>query len=631
MWNSRWTAGLVYTVAALYMLYPSWTSPRHGVVGDWTHPDALGNHWLYRWTAEQLSTGRSILHNDRYYWPVGDAPFLAGNGSDAVPFTLLGGWLAWPFSVTAWCLLTLVLNGLGGFAIARAVGAGGGAALVTGALLVFSPYVVRELSAGRFAQAGLWTASFFLAAWIRLLAAPSWRLGAAAGALFSISAFQYWYYGLWMAMAGASLWIAQPRAAVVVRFAPFALGGTLPPLALFAAHWSEIPGVAESTFPHPISVDYGLFAAFPAWSGTGELASVGLPAVLTLAACVGWRSTPATLARGLFACVLLFYALALGPEILRADGVSTGIAGPYAGVYRWSEALRRFWWPYRHIAPLTLVLLPLAAKGAERWLRWIRLPAGPVLIVALVPIELYARGAVVDVSTSWFTAPTTYQKLAALPAGNLLELPIYQKIARNESALSYQWVHQKTLINGHAMWVDRVRPAGWDAWVSAQPLLDALRKFEAGELRGDWHLAPGQSPWETGAVSYISLNREYFPGDLGELRDHHATFLAAWFGEPILKGEGVRVWDVQSPAPVVAYRWPAWDPPSVYVDASGLSSVPASVDPAGWLNWPRSFPPTPPKSRSFTLDNEIRNSRLPPGLRRRLEREEANHDTSEDL
>lgn len=626
---TRVQAALLYTAVALFMLYPAWTSPSHGVVADWTHPDALGNHWLYQWTAETLASGGSILHNDRYYWPVGDAPFLAGNGSDAVPFTLLGAWLDWPFSVTLWCLLTIVLNGLGGFAIAEAVGVTGGGAIVTGAMLVFCPYVVRELSAGRFAQAGLWTAAFFLAAWIRLLDAPSWKRGALAGVLFSLTAFQYWYYGLWMAVAGALFWAFRPSIAPLLRFVPFALAGTLPPLLLFLTNWTAIPGVDEATFPHPISVEYALFAGFPVWSGTGELASLGLPILLTALAAAGWRSVPKPLARGAVAAALVFYALSLGPELLVQDGKSSEIPGPFQVVYRWSATLQRFWWPYRHLAPLTLVLLPLAARGAERLVRWLNLPMAALLVVGLLPVELYARGAVVEVSTSWFTAPKTYQALAEQPAGNVLELPLYEKIARNESSLSYQRVHQKTLINGHAMWVDRVRPAAWNVWIAEQPLLHALRQFEAGTLTGQWALTPGQTPWETGAVAYISLNREYFPGELGDLLDHHATFLTAWYGKPMLKGGGVRVWDVRGLPPHVSYFWPKWSPPSDYVTASGLASLPDAVNPAGWLNWPRGFPPAPPEARSTTFDEELRNSRLPAALRRRLEREASPDDTGE--
>ena len=55
-------------------------------VGNWVHPDNLSNHWLLVWVAERVMSGESLLHNDTYYWPVGDAPLEAlrsARGGDA--------------------------------------------------------------------------------------------------------------------------------------------------------------------------------------------------------------------------------------------------------------------------------------------------------------------------------------------------------------------------------------------------------------------------------------------------------------------------------------------------------------------------------------------------------------------
>ena len=158
----------LYLGLALYQLYPAWWDPAHGVVGDWRHPDTLSNHWLYRWIVERLLAGESIVHNDRYYVPVGDAPWLAGNGSDAVPSLILA-WLPWPASVTAWALLALVLNGVSGWLLARRTGASAAAATAAGGVLAVFPYVDAELSGGRFAQMPVYQVAFFLVAWSALL------------------------------------------------------------------------------------------------------------------------------------------------------------------------------------------------------------------------------------------------------------------------------------------------------------------------------------------------------------------------------------------------------------------------------------------------------------------------------
>ncbi len=626
MFRSAAVALVVYLGLALFMLYPAWTSPAHGVVGDWTHPDCLGNHWLYHWTAEQLSAGAGILHNDRYYAPVGDAPFLAGNGSDAVYATLLGSWVDWPFSVTLWCLLTLVLNGVASAALAGAAGAGTAGRLVAGSFLVMCPYVVREMSAGRFAQAGLFTSAFFLASWLRLLAAPTTRGAFWAALWFSLAAFQYWYYGLWMALSGAIFWAFRPSVAALSRFVPLALLGTLPPLWLFLSNWQAIPGTEEASFPHPITVDYGLFGGFFLWSGTGELGSIGLPVFLSVLAVAGFAVADRTWRGAAVVAALVFYALALGPEILGPDGSGTGLPGPFVLVYRWTTVLQRFWWPYRHIAPLVLVLVPLAALGADRVIRWLDLRGATALVIALLPIELYARGAVLEVAVSYFTPPPAYQALATRAPATLLELPIYEKLARNESSVSYQMVHGLRLLNGHAMWVDRVRPAAWDEFVAAQPLLAALRAFEAGELKGDWSL-DGRAPWTAGSLDYISLSREYYPGDLRDLRAHEEAFLRAWFGEPVVKEGGVKAWDVRGAPVATRYTWPDWTAPGDYVEASGLAALPDSVRAAGWLNWARAVPPEAPEWAPDTEYKELRDARLPPALKRRLGREEEIRDT----
>jgi hypothetical protein len=131
------------------------SAPGRVIVGDWHHPDCLGNHWLLVWVAERLSMGQSLVHNDAYYWPYGDAPWLAGNGSEGLlylPFHLLWGW---PVGVAAYAGAVWVGNGLAGWALGRAAGAGPWAALVCAAGVGSSAYAAQEMGSGRFSQANL--------------------------------------------------------------------------------------------------------------------------------------------------------------------------------------------------------------------------------------------------------------------------------------------------------------------------------------------------------------------------------------------------------------------------------------------------------------------------------------------
>ena len=140
---------------ALWTMWPALSAPQDSMVCNWMHPDCISNHWLLVWVAEQMSEGQSILHNDRYYWPIGDAPVLAGNGSEGVLYTLVHGLLGWPAGATAYLTAILVLNGMGGWALGRAMGAKPWPALIPAAAAISSPYLLGELGAGRFSQVSI--------------------------------------------------------------------------------------------------------------------------------------------------------------------------------------------------------------------------------------------------------------------------------------------------------------------------------------------------------------------------------------------------------------------------------------------------------------------------------------------
>lgn len=630
---------LLYVGLALYALYPAWLTPEHGVVGNWAHPDMISNHWLYRWISHQLVTGGSILHNDRYYVPVGDAPWLAGNGSDAIPYTLVALFLAWPGSVTFWTALTLVLNGLSGMALARATGARHAGALVVGAAVCFSSYVLFELCGGRFAQAPLYWMGFFLVAWLKLLEAapttgPAWpgrraaALAALAGLLYGGAAFTYWYYGLWAAWFGALIFAFQPRWRALVPFVPMALATTLPPLAVFLAHWGEVVGAAEaSEFPHPLARESALPLTFGLWSGRGRWGEVTLPLALSLGAllAVGARVTGPVLAtrggrarlraawdafspleRGLVAASLLFYGLSLGPTVLLPGEVSTGLPGPYWLAYGLAGTLRRFWWPYRHIGPLTLLLVPLAAHGVDSLLGWLRAQAAPdlrgrvpalgaVALTLLLPFEVGARAGRISTQTSYWVEPEPYRELDRLPGDAILEPPLSPQLAASQQPLSYQWVHGKRLVGGHAMWVDRVRPDAWDAWVAKNTLLTSLQTLEQGELLGPLKLeAADIAGLREVGVRYAVLNPEYFPAELAPLVPAYSSVFEALFGEPVLEAEeGLYVWDLERYTGVVEVDALPFRIPGSLRGQTGEGLLPrlgrgASL---GWRDLARRFPP----------------------------------------
>ncbi len=540
-------AGLSLTLA-LYLTFPVWLHPLSGVVGNWQHPDMISNHWLYQWIADQVFGGGSLLHNHRYYLPSGDAPWLAGNGNDAVLHLPLAALLPWPLSVTAWSLITLTLNGLAGWTFCRAWKVDGWGSLLGAALLTLCTYTAGELGAGRFAQAPIYWTGFFLAAWTRQLEDPTWRRGLLAGLLFGGAAFTYPYQGLWAAGAGGLLWLGRPHWRSVLTTAPSALLGCLP-LLVWARHWSSVPGTDEPVFPHPIQVDSGypwtwLFGGAPEPLPAGPVPLVALVLVgLALAQRVGLRRLVP-----LGGIAAVFYLLALGPVLRTPGGDPTALSAPFAWVYGLAPPLQRFWWPYRQAWMVLLALLPVAGLGLHRLGARLQLPPKRTfaLVLGVLLVEGALRGQGAGVPSSLWRPPPVYEQLADKDRGALLELPMATPWTRSQQSLSYQWAHRRDLVNGHAMWVPRVRPDTWDAWVASQPFLRQLSQLDLGRLDGAFRVAPGDlEQLQAAGIALISVNAEYYQGPLLELVPVHRRLLTALFGPPVVRqDEFLQVWEL---------------------------------------------------------------------------------------
>lgn len=585
------TAAALSLGLALYLTFPVWLHPRQGVIGNWQHPDMISNHWLYRWVAEQLAQGGSLLHNDRYYLPVGDAPWLAGNGNDAVLAAPLLWLLGWPFGVTVWTLLTLTLNGVSGWAFCRASGADRHASLLGAVTLTLCTYTLGELGAGRLAQAPLYWSGFFLALWRQQLDDPTWRRGLLAGLCFGGAAFTYPYQGLWAAMMGLGLWTARPGLLAILRTAPTTALGCLP-LGIFLSRWSSIPGTAEGTFPHPITVDSGLpwtwlFSSVPEPMQQGPVPLIVL--VLVVAGLVKAPRTRWTWT--LLGIAGVFFVLALGPELRTAGGELTGVPGPFAWFYGAAAPLRRFWWPYRQAWMVLLALLPIAATG----LVWVRGELGltplrfATLLVALLVGESVVRGDSRGVPVSTWAPPLAYARLQDLPDGALLELPLATPWTRSQQSLSYQWVHGRALVNGHAMWVPRVRPDAWDAWVADNRFLHQLSELSLG--RGGALLtvtAEDLAALADAGVRYISVNPEYYQGEFLALAPLHRTLLQTLFGDPVVsEGEFLKIHDLTRWTGLSAADPADWTV-STAPEAEALADLALRPDMAlGWTTLPR--------------------------------------------
>ncbi len=589
--STRWPLALAITLAlasAIAATSVASFAPTDTILCNFVHPDCLGNQWLLVWVAEQVLAGQGVLHNDAYYWPVGDAPWLAGNGSEGFAYAPFHSLLGWPLGANAYLITILALNGIAAWTLARAAGAGPAAALAAVPTATLSVYTLQELGAGRFSQVSVCWLAFFLASWLRLLQAPSNGRAVLSGLLLALTSLFYWYYGLFGVLAGGVLWAAVATSGAA-RFFPFSLREKvapssapdegspriwrLLPLALFAGtyltlvlpllwvffrYWQSIPGTGEDQFPHPQAVLDSTWPAVPFLVHGGRHSGLALPFTTTLLALVGLFHPNRRAALGLGAVALLFAGLMAGPLIPH---------GPYEWVYGLAAPLKRFWWPYRHVVVMNGALITLAALGADRLLaqrsaRWTGAIGG--LLALSIPLQLELQGAPWHAQFSKVVAPEPfYAQVAEMPGARMIEPPLAPSLASSETPMIYQLYHHKQLVNGHAQWVDRVRPAAWDEFVAANTFLTEMQRLERGEVTGDFTFEAADLQALLDAdVRVMVLNREYFPTTFAPLLQSYGAIFNALFGEPKVTAKRARAWDMgawtgETTVAFPAFTWPA--------------------------------------------------------------------------
>lgn len=614
-----WLAGLTYGLLGLACLFPAWIEPRRHILGHWRHPDCLSNHWLFCWIADRIAGGQDLIHNDGYYHPVGDAPFLAGNGSDALfsaPFLWAMGW---PAGLNVYYLAIVVGGCWGGFALCRAVGASRRASVAGGAIFGINPYVMAELSAGRLSQAPVLWLALFLAVFLTLLRRPGWGRAVLAGFLFAVNAFVYWYYGLFAVLAGAILlggWLATHRDAIRRTVAPLgafaitACGLLAWPLWVFASHWAEIPGTAEGsqveiavagslplTWPlhDPAPADGTIVLSILSLVLAGTAVALGLRARDRGREGEGPRPAPGWLLAALVAIAVVFYLLALGPYPLLQDDPIARVPLPFRWLYGLAPPLERFWWPRRHsllvfLAVAALAALAIDALGRRVGRRWVLAASVAVAVAAPTEVALRTGGNVVQVSL--WEPPAAYRALAEAPGEVLLELPLDPRLVTNQLPLIYQSLHGKHLINGHASWVPRVRPVAWDAYVAGNTFLAALTRHELRQDGGTFSFdaADLRALQDTG-LGVITVNREMYTYPLRDTYRSERRLMTELFGEPFLRSAYFEAFAVDRWTGATSVTLPGLAGPVAVPDSFEDNPLPGAPFPAmgfGSLN-PRSL------------------------------------------
>ncbi len=555
--HPSWLAAVI--LAALFAVRaagPVAADPSIHFPGNWHHPDCLGNHWLLVWVAERLGAGESLLHNDRYYFPFGDAPWLAGNGSEGflyAPFHWIWGW---PRGVGLYGLAILWWNGFAGYLLGRAGGAGRWGSLLVLSATGVSVYVMQELNAGRFSQAdiGFWLAA--LAAYLVLLDRPGWGRALVCGTLVAAASALYWYHGVFFAIAAAVLTVARiPRLPWrhIGLAAAIALVWLGPLLAVFLTHWNLVPGTGDLAWPRDMPQLDAAAVVWPLGVRVGEHRGQATALVVLLLAAwnllllVRGRSNHPRLDLGLVVLALIGWLLALG--------TATPL---YEAFYGLHSTLRRFWWPYRHVLIFQAAIALLAARALTSLPG--RQPVLAGIAVGLVPLCLLLQKDPIHLHYSRISPSTFYPQLQELPGKVMLGLPFTPQVANSQLPLIYQLWHGKKMINGHAPWVQRVRPPAWDARLQDNSFLAALATYERGEnTSGTLSFVAGdlQALQEEG-LGLIVIDRELFPVKLADAHQGLVTVLTGLFGEPVLAEEDRAVWDPASWNGLLAVPAPSW-------------------------------------------------------------------------
>ena len=435
-----------------------WVSAGHRALGRRTG-DLVSHVWAL-WNGGQGDPTRTTL----FCWP---------EGLDLLP--IYGGWLhtlvgsalvragaepvaAYTTVVCVW----LAVAGLGGIALARAVGAGPWAALVGGLLLQLDGFVLYNAMDGRPEHAGLGFTALALACavavWDRGGRGRVVATGLAGALVFLVS----WEHALWLALACAWLlpWLHSTPAGRSGRRRWVAAAGVCllaagPWLALFFGRALAVRSVEEGDHTVFFAIDQSI--GLIRWLvAPGRHPGRGL---VLLALALPWlvprshRRLAVGAVLGMVGCVVL--ALGPSPGLWRGGDLWQAGAGRHViwGPFALLQSVPVLGWFHSPLRLAMGVSLGVAAGGAlavERAARWKR-PAGLLLGVALpvyAGVEAWHGG---DWPRPGFEPPPFHEvaSLADDPTpGAVLSLPPARQGHEHEQRVLFQLLHQRPIL-GH--------------------------------------------------------------------------------------------------------------------------------------------------------------------------------------
>lgn len=484
------------------------------------------NLWTLGWNADRLAHGYDDYWNAPIFHPTpGTFALSDPQPLTGVAFAALRGVVGG--DVVAYNLLFLAVvlaNGLAAAWVARGMGCGTAASLLTGVLAQFLPVLAAE--AGVFQLVGIAPALVSVGLCIRLSRRPRIATGVALGCALAVTFLTSEYYGVYtglLLLPGGLLFLERRsrrrHGLALIVGAGVAAIFVVPFAALQSAHAVDhdrstrsLEKTSARTFDYAALPQVTLGGRKAPWLSDRPDLRVGLypgTALLVLAAAgllLSLRSRPRRRVAIYLACAALAaFLLSLGPRI---DG---GVAGPYRLLHDHVPGFDKMRNTYRFAVPAQTFLLLLAALGLRELFRRGRtqLATACVLLglIEVLPIPrplVRAPEAVPD--TSWT------HDLARLPHGPAVALPFPE--SKRASAYVRTVVdmldgleHRKPLLNGYSGFLPRVHREDYPAF---EDFPDA-----------DW-----LSWCRERGVRYVILDDRW-------LREHHPEFVVPPSLEPV--------------------------------------------------------------------------------------------------
>jgi len=171
------------------------------VVGDGV--DMYGSLWFFWYAKEALEGLSNPSFTDLFFYPLGKDIFAhtGNNLLDAMlssPFQWIFGFPGWS---RWWVLFLLVGNALSFRVLARFLFASKNVALVATVAWQVNPYVLFELTCGRYTQAFLLFLPLAVWAFLKMQEDSRWRWPLLAGLFTGLQAWTYWFMGYFMGLA----------------------------------------------------------------------------------------------------------------------------------------------------------------------------------------------------------------------------------------------------------------------------------------------------------------------------------------------------------------------------------------------------------------------------------------------